>query len=54
MRTKKCAIVDCPNKSHQGIFVGNICLPCFKFLVMMKKSNSVAYKNAQKEKSKKK
>lgn len=44
---KQCAVKKCSNKSSQGIFKGNLCLPCYMWLSKRKAidRNCQAFKN---------
>lgn len=41
----KCIVKDCPNHSHEGKFVGDLCSPCFNFLAAGEGESSQAYEN---------
>lgn len=44
----KCGIPNCPNKSHQGTFIGNFCSPCYNTLKHGNfKNNSTLAKNLE-------
>lgn len=41
----KCIVKDCVNHSHEGKFVGDLCNPCFQFLITGEGESSQAYRN---------
>jgi len=41
----KCIVKDCQNHSHEGKFVGDLCFPCFSFLVEGEGTFSQLYRN---------
>ena len=41
----KCIVKDCTNHRHEGKFVGNLCSPCFTFLITGEGTYSQAYKS---------
>jgi len=46
LRVKKCIVLNCVNRSDQGIFVGDLCSPCYEFITSGKGRNSQVYRNA--------
>jgi hypothetical protein len=42
---RKCVVKDCENRSDQGRFKGEMCLPCYNFVVLGKGEYSQAYRN---------
>lgn len=45
-KPKECKILGCTNKSNQGTFVGDFCLPCYIFITKGEGKYSQAYRNA--------
>lgn len=41
----KCIVKDCKNHKHEGGFNGDVCSPCYQFIVHGKGVNSQAYRN---------
>jgi hypothetical protein len=41
----KCIVKDCANHKHQGKFIGDLCSPCFSFLVEGEGTFSQLYRN---------
>ena len=41
----KCIVKDCENHSHQGGFIGVLCMPCHTFLTTGKGKYSQLYRN---------
>lgn len=41
----KCIINGCENRQSEGTFFGNICGPCFIYLVSERVNNSQAFRN---------
>jgi len=42
---RKCVVKDCENRSDQGRFKGEMCLPCYNFVVLGNGEYSQAYRN---------
>jgi hypothetical protein len=42
---RKCVVKDCENRSDQGRFKGEMCLPCYNFVVLGEGEYSQAYRN---------
>jgi hypothetical protein len=45
----KCIVKDCKNHANQGVFVGDLCLPCHRFITTGEGVYSQAYRNAKRE-----
>jgi len=45
----KCIVKDCKNHASQGVFVGDLCLPCHRFITTGEGVYSQAYRNAKRE-----
>jgi len=41
----KCIVKDCENHTHQGAFVGVLCMPCHTFLTTGEGKYSQLYRN---------
>jgi hypothetical protein len=41
----KCIVKDCSNHQHLGKFIGDLCSPCFSFLVEGEGTFSQLYRN---------
>lgn len=42
----KCIVKNCKNHTHQGQFVGDMCLPCYQFITTGQGRYSQVYRNA--------
>ena len=45
LKDGKCIIEGCTNKESQGTFIGNLCAPCYEFIVFGEGVYSQAYRN---------
>jgi len=45
----KCIVKGCENHANQGVFVGDLCLPCHTFITTGEGVYSQAYRNAKRE-----
>jgi len=45
-RQDKCIVKNCKNHTHQGQFVGDMCLPCYQFITTGQGRYSQVYRNA--------
>lgn len=43
----KCAVKDCTNHAHNGLFVGLLCSPCHAFIAGNGGLHSQAYRNSR-------
>ena len=43
----KCIVNDCQNHKHEGGFNGDVCSPCYQFIVHGKGTYSQAYRNTR-------
>ena len=43
----KCCIEDCENTDVEEIFIGQLCFPCWEYIVCNREGFSQAYKNDQ-------
>lgn len=43
---KECVVKDCANRSDQVTFVGDLCLPCHRFITTWSEDFSQAYRNS--------
>jgi len=41
----KCIVKDCENHTHQGGFVGELCVPCHEFITEGKGKHSQVFRN---------
>ena len=41
----KCIVKGCENHKHEGGFNGDVCSPCYQFIVHGKGTHSQAYRN---------
>ena len=51
-KVKTCKVFGCTNKSNEGTFVGEFCLPCYMYITRSEGTHSQAYRNALKEQKK--
>ncbi len=42
----KCIVQNCKNTKDQGVFIGDICKPCYNFLIKPTSANNQVYKNS--------
>lgn len=42
---RKCCVHNCTNTTDQGQFVGDVCVPCHKFITLGTGTHSQAYRN---------
>lgn len=47
----KCIVLDCENHSHQGLFAGALCMPCYIYISSGDGKYSQAYRNAMNTKA---
>ena len=47
VKGQKCVVKDCKNHQHEGGFNGDVCSPCYQFIVHGKGIHSQAYRNAK-------
>ena len=45
MYSKRCIVKDCGNHLDAGLFIGDVCAPCYEFLTKRKGIYSQAYRN---------
>ena len=45
VKEQKCVVKDCENHKHEGGFNGDVCSPCYQFIVHGKGVSSQAYRN---------
>ena len=45
VKEQKCVVKGCENHKHEGGFNGDVCSPCYQFIVHGKGVNSQAYRN---------
>lgn len=45
--TCKCIVKDCQNHTHEGRFVGELCMPCWDYITNGNGVHSQAYRNAK-------
>lgn len=44
----KCIVKDCPNHTHEGKFIHDLCAPCHEFITRGEGKHSQAYRNSMK------
>ncbi|MCA9495825.1 MAG: hypothetical protein KC589_02695 [Nanoarchaeota archaeon] len=44
--TDKCIVYNCKNTKDQGGFIGDICKPCYEFLINPRSTDNQVYRNA--------
>lgn len=44
----KCIVFKCQNHKGEGLFIGDLCKPCYSFITTNDKNNSQVYKNTNK------
>lgn len=42
----KCIVYNCKNTKDQGVFIGDICKPCYDFLINPSSTKNQVYTNA--------
>jgi len=42
---KTCIVKNCTNKSNEGLFLGDLCAPCYEFITQGISKHSQAYRN---------
>jgi len=43
----KCIVKDCINQTHEGKFIGELCMPCHEFVTTENGVYSQAYRNTR-------
>ena len=44
----KCIVFKCQNHKVEGLFIGDLCKPCYSFITTNDKNNSQVYRNTTK------
>ena len=42
---KTCIVKNCTNRSNEGLFLGDLCAPCYEFITQGIGKHSQAYRN---------
>jgi len=45
---KRCIVWNCTNRTSEGSFIGDLCLPCHQFITTLEGRHSQAYRNSLK------
>lgn len=43
---RKCIVKECQNHTDEGLFIGNLCMPCHEYITEGTGRHSQAYRNA--------